>query len=156
MNSIFVLRKYRSEDLDEVLELFFQSVHVLSVNEYCQKELDAWAPEDPDRDGWQKTLSEHESFVALFCDEIVGFGDFAKEANYVDRLYTKPGFEHQGVGTMLLERLESLSDGRDIFLDASRTALPFFLNRGYVLIENQIVERRGVEIENFRMKKGGL
>ena len=56
--------------------------------------------------------------------------------------------------------IRSTLDGRhelrgiaEITTESSRTALPFFEQHGYRLIEAQQVERLGVVIENFKMVK---
>lgn len=42
---------------------------------------------------------------------------------------------------------------REIDTEASITAKPFFERKGYQIIKEQIVERKGIGLVNFRMSK---
>lgn len=41
------VRKYRSEDLSEILKLFYDTVHSVCKADYTLAQLDAWAPRRP-------------------------------------------------------------------------------------------------------------
>lgn len=150
------LREYEQKDIDEILSLFHESVHVICKNDYSSEQLEAWSPSSLDKNKWQETLSAHRSVVVESDGKIVGFGDFVPEQNYLDRLYVKPDFIRQGIANMICDYLESFSVSGEIDVDSSITALPFFQKRGFVIQRRQEVERRGVVLVNFRMKKGGL
>ena len=60
--------------------------------------------------------------------------------------------DHRGVASALCKELEKTVRG-DIYADVSKTALPFFLARGYEIITPQQVNRRGVKIGNFACVK---
>ena len=56
----------------------------------------------------------------------------------------------------MAEALEGYALGRGlrkVTVHASRTARPFFEQRGYRVLYAQQVERRGVPLENFAMEK---
>ena len=56
----------------------------------------------------------------------------------------------------MAEALEGYALGRGlrkVTVHASRTARPFFEQRGYRVLYVQQVERRGVPLENFAMEK---
>ena len=72
---------------------------------------------------------------------------------YLDRLYVHKDYQGMGVGTAICDALEShIHEGR-IYTHASITARPFFEKRGYRLVKEQQVERRGVLLTNFVMEK---
>ena len=150
------LREYEQKDIDEILSLFHESVHVICKNDYSSEQLEAWSLSSLDKNKWQETLSAHRSVVVESDGKIVGFGDFVPEQNYLDHLYVKPDFIRQGIANMICDCLESFSISGEIDVDSSITALPFFQKRGFVIQRRQEVERRGVVLVNFRMKKGGL
>lgn len=60
----------------------------------------------------------------------------------------------QGIATAICDALESGCDGSEFTTHASITAKPFFEKRGYHVIRCQQVERRGVELTNYVMRKG--
>ena len=68
------LRPYREEDLKEILSLFYRSVHELAAEDYTPAQLDAWAPSDPDEEGWRRSLAAHYALVAEEDGRIVAFG----------------------------------------------------------------------------------
>ncbi len=71
-------------------------------------------------------------------------------------LYVHKDHQGRGVATALLAALEARAREAGLTrltTNASRIAKPFFLRRGFTLLASQRVERRGVEIENFRMEK---
>ena len=71
----------------------------------------------------------------------------------VDRLYVHKDFQSRGIATALCDALEGALSVPLVYTDASITAKPFFLGRGYRLVREQRVERHGVALTNFRMEK---
>lgn len=89
--------------------------------------------------------------VAFLEERPVGFGDI-NEYGYLNMLYVHPKYQRKGIATILCDRLERHVQ-KDILVDVSYTAKDFFLNRGYKVIKEQIVNRKGVAINNFKMSK---
>ena len=46
------IRAYRSSDLDEILTLFYDTVHTVNAKDYTSAQLDAWADGRADREAW--------------------------------------------------------------------------------------------------------
>lgn len=59
-----LLREYGEEDLEEILRLFYRTVHVVAAADYSEEQLDAWAPAEADREKWRASLAEHFCLVA--------------------------------------------------------------------------------------------
>lgn len=146
------LRRYRKSDLDEILDLFYQTVH--STSFYSHKQLDAWAPQDPDKEAWAKSLEDHYTLVATKNGTIVGFGDLA-ENGLLDRLYVLKEFQKQGIGKKLVDRLEKQAKTQSNILSvyASVPALDFFTHCGFYVADKHIATRRGVDLQNYFMQK---
>ena len=151
MGESMQIRRYRTEDAAETAALFYETVHTVNAADYTPEQLDAWAPRDRDLDGWNASLAANYAVVAVRDGAVVGFGDMS-EAGYLDRLYVRAGHTGQGIGTAVCACLEDAVRG-DIVTHASVTARPFFEKRGYVAVRDQQVERRGVLLTNFVMKK---
>nr|WP_026264197.1 GNAT family N-acetyltransferase [Paenibacillus terrigena] len=152
------LRKYEDSDIEEIVTLFYETVHTINARDYSPEQLDVWASRDDQETriaAWRSSLRRHMTYVAVMGDSIVGFADLTLEG-YLDRLYVHKDAQGQGVATALVNTLESEAARlriRGINTDASVTAKSFFERRGYVVIASQIVERKGVQLVNFKMHK---
>lgn len=148
-------RAYQPQDLAAVMGLFRETVHTVCCEDYSQKELEAWAPDEMDEASWGTSLLRHDALTAWKDGELVGFADL-DGPEYFDRLYVSSRAQRQGVAKGLAERLEQRAKElgvKKIEVHASRTAKGFFLHRGYRLIRANQVERCGVILENFLMEK---
>ena len=151
------LRAYRTQDCAEIIELFYTTVHTVNRKDYSEEQLNAWADDKADPKWWDRSFQEHYTLVATEETEdgeiIVGFGDIVPETGYLDRLYVHHAFQHCGIASAICDRLEAAVSGKSITVHASITAKPFFLHRGYVVQRQQQVERNGVWLTNYLMRK---
>ena len=146
------LRSYRPSDCPELAELFYETVHTVNARDYTREQLDVWATGQVDLELWNRTLEEHHTVVAEEDGRIVGFGDM-DGTGYLDRLYVHKDFQGRGIAAAICDALEGgVSVGR-LWVQASITARPFFERRGYRVVKEQQVERRGVLLTNFVMEK---
>ncbi len=154
------IREYRSEDCRAMARLFYDTVHTVNCRDYDREQLAAWADGKVDEEAWDSSFKEHCTLVAVDDSDIVGFGDM-DEKGYLDRLYVHRDFQRRGIATAICRELERrVSCGRYL-THASITARPFFEKRGYRVVKEQQVERKGVRLTNFVMEKntnrpGGL
>ena len=146
-----IIRKYQSTDCNEIVELFYNTIHTINAKDYTKKQLNAWAPSKVNLERWDQSLREHYSVVVVENEIIVGFGDIDK-SGYLDRLFVHKDYQGRGIATSICDKLEQVVQGK-IFTHASITAKSFFENRGYKVIKEQLVERYGVELTNFVMEK---
>lgn len=146
------IRRYERGDLEKITMIFQNTVHKVNIKDYTQEQVDAWAPDFIDKEKWNKTLSEHYTFVAVKNDAIIGFGDI-DDSGYLDRLYVHHDYLRQGVATLICNKLESMVDSDlTIITHTSITAKPFFEKRGYRIVKEQLVERKGVFLKNYIME----
>lgn len=145
------LRKYQQSDCKVLAELFYHTVHTVNAKDYTEEQLNAWATGEVDLEKWNQSFQEHDSFVAVENGMIVGFGDI-DHTGYLDRLYVHADYQGQGIATAICDRLEQMVE-ENITTHASVTASPFFENRGYHVIKEQQVERKGIFLTNFVMQK---
>ena len=146
-----ILRKYQPDDCRELTELFYRTVHIINAKDYTEEQLNAWADGQADLEKWNKSFLEHYSIVAEEEGRIVGFGDI-DQTGYLDRLYVHADYQGRGIATAICEQLEQTVRGR-LVTHASITAKPFFEKRGYQVIKEQKVERKGIFLTNFVMEK---
>lgn len=145
------LRRYKNEDLKELITLFKETVHTVNAKDYSPEEIKTWTFSKTDFSEWEQSLSKHYSFVAVENGVIVGFGDISPEG-YLDRLFVHKNFQNRGIGTALCNQLEKQVNG-PIVTHASITAKNFFEKRGYQTIKEQKVMRNGVYLRNYVMQK---
>lgn len=146
------VRRYESADCAVLAKLFYDTVHAVSVHDYTEEQLNAWASGTVDLSQWDSSLSRHFSLVAEENGVIIGFGDI-DESGYLDRLYVHKDYQRRGIASTLCDRLERAYPVDKISAHASITAKPFFLSRGYEPIKEQQVCRAGILLTNFVMEK---
>ncbi len=146
-----VIRGYRPLDCKALAELFYNTVHTVNAKDYTKEQLDAWATGTVDLEKWNQSFEEHYSLVAVDEEMIIGFGDIDK-TGYLDRLFVHSDYQRKGVAADICNQLEQAVQG-SIVTHASITARPFFENRGYKVVKEQQVERQGIFLTNFVMKK---
>lgn len=146
------LRKYKSSDCKEIIELFYNTVHNINKKDYTDIQLDVWAPKNIDIEKWNISLSENYTIIAENNGVIVGFGDI-NEDGYLDRLYVHKDFQKMGIATMICDELEKKINKKLIYTHASITAKRFFIKRGYKVIKEQFVERNKILLKNYIMEK---
>lgn len=151
-NAIMTIRPYQSQDIQQITKLFHDTVHHVNIYDYSQEQLDVWAPEDIDLDSWHHRLSSQCCLIAMIENNIVGFGSI-DPLGCLDMLYVHKDFQKQGIASKLCDELESFYSLSSVYTHASITAKAFFLNRGYKVIKEQMVERRGITLINYQMEK---
>ena len=146
------IRPYQPPDCPALAQLYYDTVHTVNARDSTPEQLDAWATGQVDLEAWNRTLSQHHTLIAAEGDQILGFADM-DETGYLDRLYVHKDYQGQGIATALFDGLEGASQADTFTTHASITAKPFFLKRGYRVVREQQVERRGVTMTNFVMEK---
>ncbi|OPH52009.1 acetyltransferase [Paenibacillus ferrarius] len=155
------IRKFRDTDINQIVSLFYETVHSVNKRDYSQEQLDAWAPKDEvtlKLNTWKDSLSHNVTYVAEIEGEIVGFSDIT-QYGHLDRLFIHKDYQGQGIASALVNMLEFEARGLgliEIDTEASITAKPFFERHGYRMIQSQVVERKGVKLVNFKMVKNLL
>lgn len=137
------IRPYRSSDCPALAELFYQTVHTACAGDYSPEQLDAWADGRVDLAARDASFRAHDTRVAVEGGVIVGFADLGPDG-YLDRLYVHRDWQGRGVAS-------ALPAAR--ITHASITARPFFERRGWHVVKEQQVERRGVLLTNFVMER---
>ncbi len=149
------LRPFRPEDAETCLALFRDCVHRVNSRDYTPDQIMAWASPTIDLETWRARFNDRFAYVATKDDRIVGFSDMTRNG-HLDRLFVSADHQGRGIARRLVERL--LRDATDhsieeITTDASITAKPFFLSRGFVVVKEQTIECRGVRMNNYVMNK---
>ncbi|MEG0737433.1 MAG: GNAT family N-acetyltransferase, partial [Longicatena sp.] len=131
---------------------FYDTVHEINAKDYTKDQLDVWATGFIDKNEWNRSFLLHRTMIVEDEDKIVGFADM-DETGYLDRLYVHKDVQGKGVATMLCDFLEKGSKSPCLITHASISAKGFFEHRGYRMVKEQLVERNGVYLKNYVMKK---
>ncbi|MWV44376.1 GNAT family N-acetyltransferase [Paenibacillus sp. HJL G12] len=152
------IREWEERDTDEMVELFYHTVHMVNSRDYSLEQLNAWADlaEKGERKiAWLLSFRGRIAYVAEDDGIIAGFVDMTSEG-YVDRLYVHQAYQRRGVASALLGKVErearNLQIGR-LWTEASVTAKAFFERKGYCVTEEQRVLRKGIPLTNYVMIK---
>lgn len=155
MNKI-AIRNYKENYIDEVLSLFYDTVHNINIKDYSQNQVDAWATKNIDTVSLNKSLIKNYSIVAIYKEVIVGFADFEKQKSYLNRLYVHKDYQRCQVGKSMLLEIESFVKSENIkkiITEASITARGFFEHFGYKVLKEQNVEKNKEYFINYLMQK---
>jgi len=146
---------YQPDDLKEVCQLFYDTVHKVNVKDYTAEQLIVWAPEIPDWDKWQARLMGAITFIARINNDIAGFGSLV-DYTYLDFLYASYQFQGKDVATNIYSKLEGISRSNGtnfITTDASITARPFFEKMGFKVLHKQSAKKNNILLINYKMIK---
>lgn len=149
------IRPLAADDYRAVGRIFFCAVHEGTRRAYSYVERLAWAGDTIDLDRWKARVEAFSGFVAEIDSEPVGVMTIDL-TGYVELAYVLPSATKQGVGTALLSAAERWAKGRGatrLTTEASLIARPFFLKNGWLVLEEERVERKGVFLTRFRMHK---
>lgn len=150
-----LIRPYLESDLVPTVQVFMDSVHQIACRYYTPEQLAAWAPMPPDLGLWEARFAALETWVAEREQRIAGLIAF-ESSGYISLLYTSPRDDRRGVASALYRHAEATLAGQgvlSVYTEASLAARPFFERFGFHVTEEQFVQRRGVTLRRFAMRK---
>ncbi|MEH2195199.1 MAG: GNAT family N-acetyltransferase [Nostoc sp.] len=150
-----IIRGYKISDTKEIMKLFYDTIHEINICDYTQEQVDAWATKNIDYEVWHKRLQAKLPYIAEKNGEIVGFGELEADG-HIDCFYCHSKYQRQGIGSKLLIYIENtakLQGIKRLYAEVSITAKPFFETKGFSVVREQQVERRGVWLKNYVMEK---
>lgn len=143
-------------DLRKAAKLFHDTVRHVNAHDYAEEQLRAWSPGDSrHHDEIVSLLSRQFTVGVKECGILIGFGSLNAQ-NELDMLFVHKDRQRQGIASVIadeLERAAAANGATRISAFSSITALPFFEARGYVVIRENTVTRRGAELSNFLVRK---
>jgi len=106
--------------------LFRDTVRAINSRDYTPEQVAAWAPEGMDETSWREHFVGTITVVAESDGGVVGFANLDAD-DHLDCLYVHHCHQGEGIGTLLLKRLEALSrerGARQLSSEVSITARP--------------------------------
>ena len=152
------IRKYQAEDLEEIVQLFYETIQTVNGKDYSQEQVEVWSNRCENLRKNKTFFEKLYTVVAGEGEKIIGYGNIDR-TGYLDHLFVHKDFQNQGVATAICDELEQHAKKfglQKISVHASITAKPFFEGRGYVLEKEQQVELEGVKLKKYVMEKSFL
>ena len=142
-------------DLEKITHLFRDTIQNVASKDYSAQEITSWSEGAKNTDNWLKRIDTHYYLLVNINNRLAGMASLDK-TGYLDVIYVHPEHQGEGIASDLLHKMEERArqDGHDyITSDVSITAKPFFLKKGYVVVQPQLVLCRGVVLRNYHVQK---
>ncbi len=147
------ITRYRPDDLDEVHGLIVQTIRASYPAHYPPRAVEFFLNHHPP----EKIAADGASafvIVARLDEQMVGTATLALDS--LARVFVLPELQGQGIGKLLMDRIESeaRSSGlKRLVLDASLPALRFYEARGYRKTSDERIDvGGGEELRYYRME----
>ena len=156
MQQEIIVRKYKPEDVQELANIYYNTIHLINIQHYSQEQVDVWAPESSlEMEGWAKKFTRTKPFIAVVGNEVVGFAEFEPNG-HIDCFYVHHNWIGKGVGKALMRAILTRAGELNIatiFSEVSITAKPFFESQGFIVLTEQTVAKKGIELTNYKMER---
>ena len=149
------IRLFKPGDTQQIAQLFHNTVRLVNIQDYSEKQVNAWSPDELNFRNWLNICSSRFTYVAIADEQIIGFGELEADG-HIDCFYVHHNYQRQGVGSKIYQAIEIKARKvklTRLYTEASITAKPFFVNQGFSLIKQQQVFCRGVAFINFLVEK---
>ncbi|MBS7252743.1 GNAT family N-acetyltransferase [Flavobacterium branchiicola] len=150
-----IFKKATISDLEEMQQLFVETIQSVCKNDYNPKQIEAWIYGVHNTERWIEVIETQFVLLAIIENQIVGFGTL-KDGNYIDFFYIHKDFQRQGIADKILSELEleaKKHNSKIITSDISITAKPYFEKKGFIVKAEQKNIRLNVELINYKMEK---
>ncbi|MCA0171873.1 GNAT family N-acetyltransferase [Bacillus sp. RAR_GA_16] len=152
------IRNYHHNDLNQIIELFLQTIQYVNRKDYSSIQITAWTNSKSTLTRtsiWKEEFKRNFTYVAEREGDIVGFIDLTA-TGHLERLYIHYKFQRQGIATELFSKVEKTAKEHNLMkltTEASITARPFFERHQFNVIKDQTKVIDGVSMINFLMSK---
>lgn len=158
-----IIRPFESKDTSILMQLFQETVHAICSKHYSPEQISAWAPfhilseseMKAEIEKWQKRFEENITLVAQGDHTILGFADMT-QSGHLDHIYVHKDHQRKGIASLLYKQLEAIAREHDltnITTYVSANAVPWAKRMGFMLLQEDIVQRKGVALTRYFMKK---
>lgn len=150
------IRNYRSEDTQALANIYYNTIHRINIKHYTQEQVDVWAPESSlDGESWAKKFLRTDPIIAVVGNKVVGFAELEPNG-HIDCFYCHHEWIGRGIGSALMNEIFKRAKNFNIdrlFSEVSITAKPFFEKLGFVVLSEQLMVRKGIELTNYKMER---
>src|ERR1051325_3762905 len=100
------IREYQTDDTQQIMDLFYETVHEINIQDYSKEQVDAWAPREMNYEEWKERLSLRITQVAEEDGMIIGFAELEADG-HIGCFYCHKGFIGRGMGALLFKAVEA-------------------------------------------------
>lgn len=146
---------YYAGQCREIADIFHGAVHRVASARYTAEQVEAWAPTPVDHAYWKLRCELKRPFVSLDAGRLTGFLEFDPDG-HIDCHYVHPDRNRRGIGAALLRHVLDLADALAlprVYVEASHIARGLYLRHGFRVESANLVTRRGVTFENWKMER---
>lgn len=144
------IRPAEPRDVEAIVDVHAAAIRARGSDAYTDREVASWLAPGDEREGPDLDDPDTHVIVATVVtrdgeetDRVVGFGRLDLPDQEISAVYVHPDVDRQGVGTALLEALESEAATRGferVSLYSSMNAVGFYERRGYQRVEQTTYE----------------
>ncbi len=148
-------RRATAQDLDAVHRLQVDAIRHGTGGEYDSAAVEAWAGAF-NREGFAEKVERHEVWIAEVRSRMVGYVSFDPATFEIDSVYVAPEAAGAGIGRAMMEHILNVAREHrieNVWLDASRNAVPFYERLGFVTMEEVVRKPCGVSVRCTRMAR---
>lgn len=149
-----MIRGYQPGDHGMIAEIFTRAIHEIACRDYGPEQCEAWSGKIPNPEHWKLRCDSKQPFVFIRDGRIAGFLELDPDG-HIDCTYVHPDHQRRGIASALIRHAIEVSLARGVtrlHVEASIGARPVFENLGFIVIEEQTVTIRGVDLVNYRME----
>ncbi|HEY9862380.1 MAG TPA: GNAT family N-acetyltransferase [Candidatus Obscuribacterales bacterium] len=149
------IRPYQAPDAEAIAAVYQDSVLGIGATAYNADQVAAWSAYPDNMEEFRQMLQQGLTLVAEADGQLVAFGQL-NPLNHIAFLYTATQAARQGYATEIYLKLENhaMQQGVEhLHTEASRISKFFFSKMGYHITETEVVTRKGIELERFKMAK---
>ena len=146
---------YKAYMLDEMLRMFYNTVHSVNAKDYGLDQLNNWAPLRINKKRWEERLANNVCLVSMYNRQIVGFGELSEEGG-IDTMFVHKNFQGKKIASRILQKLTRYAHDNfftTLTTEASITARPFFERHGFIVIAEQRNHYDNMVFINYKMRK---
>jgi GNAT superfamily N-acetyltransferase len=137
MNVNVLIRTARIDEAQQIKDLHDRAIQELCREKYTPEEIQLWINR-ANAEKYQHRIKNHRCFVAELDMKIIGQVRWNPESNELCSIFVDPEHARQGITTTLMRKAydDMINFGvEESWLDASLTAVPFYLAEGWQYIE---------------------
>lgn len=150
-----IVRQGQLDDLPELQKMFVDTVTTICNADYDKQQIEVWTSGIDNKQRWNDIVTKQFVLVAQQDNKIVGFATL-DNGNYIDLLYVHKDHQRQGIAGKLYADIETEArrlKQTTLTSDVSKTARPFFESNGFKVLTEQIVNKKGIDLINYKMTK---
>ena len=86
------IRKYQAEDLEEIVQLFYETIQTVNRKDYSQEQVEVWSNRCENLRKNKTFFEKLYTVVAVEGEKIIGYGNIDR-TGYLDHLFVHKDFQ---------------------------------------------------------------